>query len=44
MPGQETVLSTLARLEADLAAGAVKPPAIIVVGDVVGVAHPRHFS
>ncbi|WP_372729197.1 uroporphyrinogen-III C-methyltransferase [Nocardioides sp.] len=44
MPGQQTVLSTLASLGADLAAGEVKPPAIIVVGDVVSVAHPQHFS
>ncbi len=44
MPGQRTVLSTLDTLAADLAAHAVRPPAIIVVGAVVAVAHPQHFA
>jgi uroporphyrin-III C-methyltransferase/precorrin-2 dehydrogenase/sirohydrochlorin ferrochelatase len=44
MPGGRTVLSTLDDLAADLAAHEVRPPAIIVVGEVVRVAHPRHFS
>lgn len=44
MPGERTVLSTLGTLAHDLAANHVRPPAIIVVGDVVAVAHPRHFS
>ena len=44
MPGERTVLSTLDDLAADLAAHEVRPPAIIVVGEVVRVAHPRHFS
>lgn len=44
MPGERTVLSTLGALGDDLAANGVRPPAIIVVGDVVAVAHPRHFS
>jgi uroporphyrin-III C-methyltransferase/precorrin-2 dehydrogenase/sirohydrochlorin ferrochelatase len=44
MPGERTVLSTLAALPADLDRHAVRPPAIIVVGDVVAVAHPEHFS
>lgn len=44
MPGERTVLSTLDDLAADLAAHAVRPPAIIVVGEVVRVAHPEHFS
>jgi uroporphyrin-III C-methyltransferase/precorrin-2 dehydrogenase/sirohydrochlorin ferrochelatase len=44
MPGERTVLSTLGGLGDDLAANGVRPPAIIVVGDVVAVAHPRHFS
>jgi uroporphyrin-III C-methyltransferase / precorrin-2 dehydrogenase / sirohydrochlorin ferrochelatase len=43
MPGERTVLSTLGTLPADLAEHAVRPPAIIVVGDVVAVAHPQHF-
>jgi uroporphyrin-III C-methyltransferase / precorrin-2 dehydrogenase / sirohydrochlorin ferrochelatase len=44
MPGERTVLSTLGRLGADLAAEQVRPPAIIVVGGVVAVAHPEHFA
>ena len=44
MPGERTVLSTLVRLAADLAQESVTPPAIIVVGDVVAVAHPDHYA
>lgn len=44
MPGERTVLSTLGTLSGDLATHAVRPPAIIVVGDVVAVAHPQHFA
>ncbi len=44
MPGERTVLSTLGALPADLDQHAVRPPAIIVVGDVVAVAHPQHFG
>jgi uroporphyrin-III C-methyltransferase/precorrin-2 dehydrogenase/sirohydrochlorin ferrochelatase len=44
MPGERTVLTTLGDLGADVARHAVRPPAIIVVGDVVAVAHPQHFS
>jgi uroporphyrin-III C-methyltransferase/precorrin-2 dehydrogenase/sirohydrochlorin ferrochelatase len=44
MPGERTVLSTLERLAADLAEESVTPPAIIVVGDVVAVAHPDHYA
>ena len=44
MPGERTVLSTLGELGADLDLHGVRPPAIIVVGDVVAVAHPQHFS
>ena len=44
MPGERTVLSTLGDLAADLAAHDVRPPAIIVVGGVVAVAHPSHFG
>jgi uroporphyrin-III C-methyltransferase/precorrin-2 dehydrogenase/sirohydrochlorin ferrochelatase len=43
MPGQRTVLSTLGELARDLELEQVKPPAIIVVGDVVAVAHPDRF-
>ena len=44
MPGERTVLSTLGRLGADIATAQVRPPAIIVVGEVVAVAHPEHFA
>ncbi|GAB2454739.1 uroporphyrinogen-III C-methyltransferase [Nocardioides hungaricus] len=44
MPGQRTVLATLGTLADRLAAEAVRPPAIIVVGPVVAVAHPEHFA
>ena len=44
MPGERTVLSTLAGLPADLASGSIAPPAIIVVGDVVAVAHPDRYA
>jgi uroporphyrin-III C-methyltransferase/precorrin-2 dehydrogenase/sirohydrochlorin ferrochelatase len=44
MPGERTVLATLGTLAGQLTAHGVRPPAIIVVGDVVAVAHPQHFS
>jgi fumarate hydratase class II len=44
MPEERTVLSTLGTLEADLTTYAVTPPAIIVVGDVVAVAHPERYG
>lgn len=44
MPGERTVLSTLGTLAHDLQAEQVKPPAIIVVGEVVAVAHPDRFA
>jgi uroporphyrin-III C-methyltransferase / precorrin-2 dehydrogenase / sirohydrochlorin ferrochelatase len=44
MPGERTVLTTLGEIAQDLDRHGVRPPAIIVVGDVVAVAHPRHFS
>ena len=43
MPGERTVLSTLATLTDDLAEHGVRPPAILVVGDVVAVARPGHY-
>ncbi len=43
MPGERTVLSTLGGLSDDLATAGVRPPAIIVVGGVVAVAHPDHY-
>lgn len=44
MPTQRTVLATLATLADRMAAEDVRPPAIIVVGDVVAVAHPEAFG
>ncbi len=44
MPGERTVLATLGTLAGVLAAEEVRPPAIIVVGDVVAVAHPEAFA
>jgi len=44
MPGERTVLATLGTLADELAAHDVRPPAIIVIGEVVAVAHPDHFS
>ncbi|HEX4471225.1 MAG TPA: SAM-dependent methyltransferase, partial [Nocardioides sp.] len=44
MPEERTVLSTLGELGTDLDRHGVRPPAIVVVGDVVAVAHPQHFG
>lgn len=44
MPTQRTVLATLGTLAARLLEEDVKPPAIIVIGDVVAVAHPEALS
>ena len=44
MPGERTVLGTLGSIRDDIATHDVRPPAIIVVGDVVAVAHPEHFG
>ncbi len=44
MPTERTVVSSLGSLKEDLVAQEVRAPAIIVVGEVVRVAHPRHFS
>lgn len=44
MPGERTVLATLATLAARLTEEVVLPPAIIVVGEVVAVAHPAYFA
>ena len=43
MPTERTVLSTLGELAQDLAEHRVQPPAVIVVGEVVAVAHPERF-
>jgi uroporphyrin-III C-methyltransferase/precorrin-2 dehydrogenase/sirohydrochlorin ferrochelatase len=44
MPTERTVLATLGTLAKELAAAEVQPPAIIVIGDVVRVAHPERFA
>ncbi len=44
MAAERTVLATLGTLADELAAQAVRAPAIIVVGEVVRVAHPAHFA
>ncbi len=44
MPEERTVLATLGTLADEIAAHRVRPPAIIVVGGVVAVAHPEHFA
>ncbi len=44
MPQQRTVLATLGTLAEEVLAQQVRPPAIIVVGDVVAVAHPERFA
>jgi uroporphyrin-III C-methyltransferase/precorrin-2 dehydrogenase/sirohydrochlorin ferrochelatase len=44
MPGERTVLATLGTLADELAAHDVRPPAIIVIGEVVAVAHPGSFG
>ncbi len=43
MPTQRTVLAELSSLEERLAQEAVRPPAIIVIGEVVSVAFPEAF-
>jgi len=43
MPGERTVLATLQGLASALVEHDVRPPAIIVVGEVVAVAHPSAF-
>jgi uroporphyrin-III C-methyltransferase/precorrin-2 dehydrogenase/sirohydrochlorin ferrochelatase len=44
MPGERTVLATLGTLQGELEKHGVRPPAIIVIGEVVAVAHPQHFA
>jgi uroporphyrin-III C-methyltransferase/precorrin-2 dehydrogenase/sirohydrochlorin ferrochelatase len=43
MPGERTVLTTLGDVAADLDRHGVRPPAVIVVGEVVAVAHPDRY-
>ena len=44
MPTERTVLTTLGELAEDLVAHEVRPPAVIVVGEVVRVARPEGFA
>lgn len=44
MPTERTVLATLATLAERLEEEAVRPPAIVVIGEVVRVAHPDAFG
>jgi len=44
MPEERTVLSTLDTLAHDIEAQGVVPPAIIVIGQVVAVAHPQRYG
>jgi len=43
MPGERTVLSTLETVAEDIAREQVRPPAIVVVGDVVAVGNPERY-
>ncbi len=44
MPTERTVLSTLGELGDTIAEERVQPPAIIVIGEVVAVAHPERYA
>ena len=44
MPTERTVLCTLGELGATLAERQLAPPAVIVVGEVVALAHPERFA
>ena len=44
MPGERTVLSTLSSVAADVEREDVRPPAIVVVGEVVAVGHPERYG
>lgn len=43
MPGERTVLSTLGAVAEDVVREEVRPPAIVVVGEVVAVANPERY-
>ncbi len=43
MPTERTVLTTLGELGETITREQVRPPAILVVGEVVAVAHPERF-
>ncbi|CAA9369670.1 MAG: Precorrin-2 oxidase @ Sirohydrochlorin ferrochelatase activity of CysG / Uroporphyrinogen-III methyltransferase [uncultured Nocardioidaceae bacterium] len=44
MPTERTLWSTLAEVEGDIQRDAVRPPAIVVIGDVVAVANPSRYA
>ena len=44
MPDERILLATLGTLAARIAEAGVRPPAIIVIGDVVAVARPDAFA
>jgi uroporphyrin-III C-methyltransferase/precorrin-2 dehydrogenase/sirohydrochlorin ferrochelatase len=44
MPGERVVLSTLGTVAEDVLREQVRPPAIVVVGDVVAVANPERYG
>jgi uroporphyrin-III C-methyltransferase/precorrin-2 dehydrogenase/sirohydrochlorin ferrochelatase len=43
MPGERTVLSTLGSVADDVAREGLRPPAIVVIGEVVAVARPDRY-
>jgi uroporphyrin-III C-methyltransferase/precorrin-2 dehydrogenase/sirohydrochlorin ferrochelatase len=43
MPGERTLLSTLDEVAEDMEREQVRPPAVVVVGDVVAVANPHRY-
>jgi uroporphyrin-III C-methyltransferase/precorrin-2 dehydrogenase/sirohydrochlorin ferrochelatase len=44
MPGERTVLSTLGHVHEDMTRASVRPPAIVVVGEVVAVANRDRYQ
>jgi uroporphyrin-III C-methyltransferase/precorrin-2 dehydrogenase/sirohydrochlorin ferrochelatase len=44
MPGERTLLSTLGGVAADVVREGIRPPAVVVIGDVVAVANPDRYA
>jgi uroporphyrin-III C-methyltransferase / precorrin-2 dehydrogenase / sirohydrochlorin ferrochelatase len=44
MPTERTLWSTLAEVAPDIERDAVRPPAIVVIGEVVAVANPTRYA
>ena len=44
MPGERTLVATLATVAEQMAEADVRPPAIVVIGEVVAVAHPERLG